>query len=183
MKGFTNVVFRKATCLLLALALVFPISFSASAASAEIPVDLSLVHELEWSRSVQIFSVERSEVYAPEGAQIMSVDLIGEVFSVDYRLDFVRYIVDYYPDGTVSKAARADGSNIVQSVSSDVDGVHVIDIEDRIYCTDGATAYANGKEMIPIMYTEVAGTKPLCGRMTQDIKTQHGDILRDLQHS
>lgn len=168
MKCFiNNMALRKATCLLLALALVFPISFSASAASSEDFVDLSLVCELEWSRNPRLFTDQNPDVYVPEGAQVLSIDIVDEVLSVDYKLDSVRYIVSYFPNGTVSKTARADGSNIVQSVSSDDNRIDRFDIEERDYCENESTAYANEKEVIPIMYTEVAGTKPYNAKVVQ----------------
>lgn len=104
---------------------------SEPAVTVEAGVDLSLTRELEWcGRNPGPYSQPPENAYVPEGAQILSIEMVDEVLVVDYRLDSARYIVDYFSDGTIRKTARADESSMIYAVSSNQDGAEVINIDE-----------------------------------------------------
>lgn len=58
------------------------------------------------------------EEYVPAGAEYASVQVGGDVVYMDYQLRNVRYLVAYYPDGSVEKVAREIDGDRVYSIDS-----------------------------------------------------------------
>ncbi len=102
-------------------------------------IDLSLENEIAQAQVVRdtFFTAQAEDMsvenpqeaaagFIPDGAQCTDISVLGTVVYIDYRLDNVRYLIAYYQDGVVEKAARAEGSNDIYSIDSNGNGGHDI---------------------------------------------------------
>ena len=133
------------TIALVAVSILVAEAFATEPVQVPERIDLCLTEELTQAQAVlERFPIDGTDrvyenpqeigaPFIPEGAWCMDICTIGEVVSIDYRLDGVRYIVSYRKDGVVGITASlwTDPVEEVYSVYSDTGEVEVYHVADH----------------------------------------------------
>lgn len=97
-------------------------------------------------KSRENFEVEK---YMPEGAEFTEITNLGDVITLDYTLDGIRYMVDYHMDGYVEKFVKEFESDDLFIINSKNRSIEVIRISDKRETTE-----IDPQEINPVNFLE-----------------------------